>query len=624
MEPEVDAASPKEEADSAAEPAETKSREAGKQAEAPAGSARFLGWPLVAVIALTVRAAYLMTAHGTAFTHPILDADYYDALGARIAGGSGFPAEPFWQPPFYPLLLGWIYRIFGHSLWAPRIFQAALGAGAAALTCEAATRLAGKRWAGVAAGLLVALHGTLVFFDGELLPTSLAVFVAALVLWLSICVKPTAKSALALGVAVGLGALAVAPLLLLVVPAAWAVGPWRSRRPVLCLAAALLIIAPVTIMNRARSGEFVLISANGGVNLWIGNNPDVDRTMAIRPGAAWETLVSEPEREGITGAGAQSDYFVKKTAKWCASAPGACVSNLVWKARLLFVSRDLPRNEDLYVAREQSPVLAALTGRLGGLALPYTILWPLAAAGAAVALLRRTRADLLLVATAVALAAPSVMFFVTGRYRAPLAPALCVLGAVFLVEAAAPRVKPAWAPIAAALVGLGLAVMPVKLAVDRVNFRAETHYAVGGRLARLGDDEGAKKALEQALAARPDYLEAAYNLALTLERLQQYPEAVKAYDRILRRNPMMLEARVRRAGILMRTGDLAGAEKALSDLAKDSPEVPEVWIGLARLSLTAGDKAAAEVLLSKAEQAAGGKHAEAEALREEMRRADTH
>ncbi|MFT3772721.1 MAG: tetratricopeptide repeat protein [Minicystis sp.] len=580
---------------------------------------QWIGWPLVAAIALVVRLAYLITAKGPAFDNPILDADYYDHLATQLAGGAGFPDEPFWQPPFYPWLLGWLYRIFGHTLWAPRLFQVALGTATAALSCEVARRLTGKTRAGVAAGLLMALHGTAIFFDGELLPTSLAVFVAVLVVWLATCVPPSTKTAIGLGIAIGLGALAVAPLLLLLLPAAWAMASGRSRRPLLCVAAALLVIAPVTITNRARSGEWIFISANGGVNLWIGNNPNIDRTMAIRPGADWEALVAEPERAGISGAGAQSDWFVKKTARWCASSPVACLKNVAYKSRLLFLSRDLPRNEDLYVAREQSPVLAALTLRIGGLALPYTILWPLAAAGMAVAVLRRTREHAIVLASALALAAPSIVFFVTGRYRAPLAPALCVLAAIGLVELLAPRVKPAWAPLAAGLAALGLAVWPARLAVDRVNFRAETHYAIGGRLARLGDDEGALRALERAIAARPDYLEAAYNHAVILDRLQRHQEAVKAYERILRQNPDMIEVRLRRASALAATGDLGRATEALGDLARDNPELPEVWIGLARLALQRGDAAAAETFVTQAEKAAGGQHPEAAAIREQIR-----
>ena len=618
-EPLASSSPPDTEPGSDAEPASAPASDRPPPAPTPPWRQALHGWPLIAALALLVRLGYLFTAHGPAFTHPILDADYYDHLATGIAGGEGFPQEPFWQPPLYPLILGWLYRLFGHTLWAPRIFQAALGAAGAALVFETARRLTDKRWAARAAGLLVALHGTLVFYDGELLPTSLAVFVAALVLWAIVTLKPTWKASLGLGAAVGLGALVVAPLLLLLVPAAWAMASGKSRRPLVCVAAALAVLAPVTWMNHARSGEWILISANGGVNLWIGNNPDVDRTTAIRPGAGWEALIAEPEREGAVGAGAQSAWFTRKALGWCASSPGACTKNLGWKARLLLVSRDLPRNEDLYLAREQSPVLSWLAWRKGGTALPFTILWPLAFAGIAAALLARTRPRTLVVVTALALSAPSVLFFVTGRYRAPLVPALCVLAALGLVELAAAREKPRMASIAAALVALALAVWPAKLAVDRVDFRAETHFVVAGRLGRLGDHEGAVRELAQALKSRPDYPEAAYNLAVSLEHLGRHREAVGVYDRLLRRHDDMLEARLRRANALVLAGDLAEAVKAFGDLTRDAPQVPDAWLGLARLALQRGDGALADDLASRAEQAAGGQHAEAAALREEIR-----
>jgi 4-amino-4-deoxy-L-arabinose transferase-like glycosyltransferase len=504
---------------------------------AVAGWERWMSWQAVLAFALVVRLAYLLTARGVGFEHPILDADYYDFLGARLASGAGFPDEPFWQPPLYPWLLGRLYAMFGHTLWAPRLVQAVVGAATAALCCQVAARLSGKRWAGALAGALVALHGSLVFYDGELLPTSLAVFCGALVLWLATRDQQNDWTAAALGLAIGLGALCVAPLLLLLAPAAWAVSSGRFRRPLVCALAAALVIAPVTIHNRVRSGEWILISANGGVNLWIGNNPRSDHTAAIRPGAEWEALVEEPELLGIHSAGAQSDYFVKRAADWCASSPIACALNLVRKARLLLVARDLPRNEDLYVAREQSPVLAGLTARVGSFALPYALLLPLAVGGAALAIRRRRRAELVAVAVAVALAAPCIVFFVTGRYRAPLAPVLCVLAAVLVAEAAERRLELSSAPVLAALGALVIGVWPVSLAVDRVDFRAEQHYVVGGRLARLGDEEGAVRVLYRALELRPDYLEAGVNLGVMLDKLGRHSEAASVLERVRAAHP---------------------------------------------------------------------------------------
>ncbi len=138
--------------------------------------------------------------------------------------------------------------------------------------------------------------------------------------------------------------------------------------------------------------------------------------------------------------------------------------------------------------------------------------------------------------TALALAAPSILFFVSGRYRAPLAPVLCVLAALglhLLWTRGASRVV----PLLVAQAVFVLSAWPVQLAVDSVDFEAELHYAVGGRLARLGDDAGAVEAWRRAVLRRPDYLEAGFNMGLALERLGRTDEAARTYEALLRWYP---------------------------------------------------------------------------------------
>jgi hypothetical protein len=172
-------------------------------------------WGFVFTVAIGTRLAYLLTARGPAFDAPLIDADYYDYLGARLARGEGFDPGPFWQPPLYPLALGGLYALGGHSPWWPRLLQALLGALTAVLSSGVARRLTGRSEVALGAGLLVALHGPLVFYDGELLATSLGTFLATAALWLAVRETPRLGTALGCGVFLGLGALAVAPLLLL-------------------------------------------------------------------------------------------------------------------------------------------------------------------------------------------------------------------------------------------------------------------------------------------------------------------------------------------------------------------------------------------------------------------------
>jgi tetratricopeptide (TPR) repeat protein len=193
--------------------------------------------------------------------------------------------------------------------------------------------------------------------------------------------------------------------------------------------------------------------------------------------------------------------------------------------------------------RSQSPVLWVLTARPGGFALPYALLWPLAAVGG-VALWRKrregeeaARTALTVAGAGLMLAAPSILFFVSGRYRAPLAPVLCVLAALGSSVLMRSRGASRAVPVGVALAVLALSLWPVRLAVDTVNFEAELQYAVGGRLARLGDDAGAVEAWRRAVLRKPDYLEAGFNLGLALERLGRPEEAARTYQALLRWYP---------------------------------------------------------------------------------------
>lgn len=602
------------------------------------GFRKLLLWEVVFAVAFAARVLYFATARGTAFEHPLIDADYYDFLGQELSLGRGFPEGPFWQPPLYPLFLGALYKVAGHTLWAPRFVQALLGAATAALAFEIALRVTSRRPLAFAAGLMVALHGPLIFYDGELLPTSLATFGGAVALWLALPPgEATARPRAAIGRAAGTGAviglasLAVAPMLLLIAPlallAASATSGGRRARALAgaaACAACALVVLPATIANHSRSGEWIAISANGGVNLWIGNNPDVDKAMTLRPGAGWEELVQEPERHGAIRPGAQDAYFIDKALGWCGSHPLACLKNVAHKTHLLLVARELPRNEDLYTVKSQSPVLDVLALRAGSFALPYALLLPLAAVGVVASLRARRREDWVLLGVAGALALTPIVFFVSGRYRAPLAPSLCVLAAVGLGQLwdrrrAPPQpAKGRWTPELAGAIVLAVALWPVHLPLDQVDFTADMHYAAGGRLARLGKDALAVEQWSRVVARRPDFIEAAYNMALAQLRLKRPRDAVRTCDEVLRHRPGHFELRLLRADALLDAGELPRARQAFQELLAERPGDLQALAGLIHVAIAMRDADAADALLDRAERALGPQNPELLAMRKHV------
>lgn len=499
-------------------------------------------WTGLAVLgtALAVRFLYFATTHSPSFRDPLIDGDYYDYLGWRLATGEGFEPGPFWQPPLYPLVLGALYRTFGHDLLWPRILQAGLDAASAWLAMRVTVTLTGNWKWGLASGLVIALHGPMVFYSGEILPTSAAAFLGMLACYLAVAVDMTDsawKRSLACGTCVGAAALLVAPVLIMIVPIAWVLREQRLRASALALVACTSIVACATLANWTRANELVLISANGGVNLYIGNAPDSDRLVAIRPGAQWEELVAEPARAGIESASGQDAFFVERAATACVSDALGCIQRLLGKTRQLLSSRELPRNESFDVIKRDAWLLRLLTPSFGSAVMPSVLLLPFAFAGMVVALRRGRRTDRLVALITLSLAAVLILFFVTGRYRIQLVPELAVLAALGAQALVHDNARHRTLAALTAIIALVFAVLPLHAAVDEVPFEAEMYYVIGGRRARLGDDAGAARAWQKALALKPGYLEAGFNLGLTFERLDRPNAAARAYRKVLAAHP---------------------------------------------------------------------------------------
>lgn len=573
--------------------------------------AALMRWESVLLVSVLARVCYFASAHGVSFQYPLIDADYYDAIGSALAQGGDFPDGPFWQPPGYPIFLGGLYRLFGESLWWPRLVQGTLSAVSSVLVFRMTERVTQSPPLSTLAGLAHALCGPLLMYDGELLPTSLATSLTLLAGWLSFRPRRSLLHAVLAGACVGLSSLSVATTLLFALPLL--VSLWRSGKDRALVAAATVavVVGGATYANYARTGEWVLISANGGVNLWLGNNPHAATTISIRPGAAWERLFAKPESLGIVSASGQDAYFYGRALRWCASAPGPCLENLLWKARLTVSSREIPRNEDLATVREDAPVLALLTPQAATVGFPGMILWPLCFAGVLAMRGLRTPEGIAVLASVVMLLLPSVLYFPAARYRVPAIPYACVLAAVG-VQGLIRRDACRRYVVAALVGGSVVAAMPVVLPVDSVDFHAEMYSAAASRLSRQGDYPRAIALLDEALARTPHSLEARTNLALAQENAGRQQDATQTYRLLLRDHPGEVGAQLRLAGLLRNgpPGSLKQARVLYEGLLRQFPDDGVLRLNVAECLLLEGASAQAAPLISEAAGVLGAEHPE--------------
>jgi 4-amino-4-deoxy-L-arabinose transferase-like glycosyltransferase len=479
------------------------------------------------------------------FSRPVLDAETYFRAASALAAGDGWAEPVYWQPPGYPYFLAAVLWLGGPGFLAPRLVQAILGALTAALTCAIGTRAFGRR-VGLAAGLIVAAYGLLIHYDGELLSPSLAICLQMATLYAAVRApgEPDGRGWLAAGLLGGLTTVTNAAFLL-VLPV---LGLAARRRAGWLLLGAAVAVAPVTLRNWTRGGELVLVSSNAGVNLYLGNNPRYDATVAMRPGRDWQALLLAPRLQRVSGAAPASRFFADRVVAYAVRDPGGFIVLQARKLRLLAGGDEIPRNQEIYPARVWSPILRLLLWKVPGLAFPFGLLLPLATVGLGVA---ARRAPMLAAATGV-LALGVLAFFVTARYRAPLVPLLALFaaaGARWALVDAGPRGR-------VVAVAAGAAV-----------------YLV----ANLGQGPMPRQ-------MNPD---AEHGLAHWLERDGRRSEALDIYRRLAREAPESFDAWYGVAQLATVLGHRDEAAAALARIRDLAPSYPDTAALLARTALEA-------------------------------------
>jgi hypothetical protein len=562
---------------------------------------------MYAVLALVAAALQLVfifeSDRSLVFQVPIVDAAGYHAQALALAGGHEASHRAFWQPPLYPYLLAEWYRTGQTSLLPTRCLQVPLGIAAVLLACAIGCRCGGRR-VGVVAGLGVCCYGPLLFYFSQLLPTALAVTLnlCGLLLLLRLAEKPTWRRALVLGLVTGLATLTVANSAVMIpITLGWLawtrVGarrePSKQGWGYALIAAGLIggfvaVVMPVTIRNYVVSGEFVPVATNGGINLFIGNNPHPEQTLSVRPGMDWGRLVALPYRQGAKNDTEAERYFLRQVWDFATESPLSFLKGFGVKALEALGSREIPRNEDLYAFAAHSRVLNALLWRMGPFGFPFGVVGPLAILGA-VTMTRRHVPQTLGLVFVVGYFTSVVLFFPASRYLAPVMPGLmvfAVLGLKHLME---------WAALPATSRGVAVGVLagacllvnlPRPLSTDRVNYVAELHTYVGvglqardrlpeameeyRRALRLDPEQAdahhflgtayrvsgktalATQEFERAIALRPDHDGAIQDLAVIRFQQGRLAESVELLRRVLEFNPDDRQAMVNLGVGLMR------------------------------------------------------------------------
>ncbi len=548
-----------------------------------------------------MRVVYVLQSRASPlFDAPQMDALYHVEWAQSVARGQVYQPGPFFRAPGYPWFLAAILRIFGDGLLAPRLVQAFVGAGSCALVYLLGARLFDRR-TGLAAAAIAAVYAMLVYFDGELLLPVLEVptCLVAVLCTARFADRPTGRAALLAGLALGIAAI-VRPNVLL-----WGtvVGVWmlarggepllaRARHALLYAAAALLAILPITAHNAFVGGDVVLISSQGGLNFWIGNNPSSDGSTAIAPGTRpdwWggfhDTISQAEAREGRDLQPSEvSQHYAARAWDWIASEPAAAARLLAWKLRLFWTDHELGNNQDeVFFAHEFGPIL-----RFDPIG--FGIVAPLGLVGLLISVRRWRRIGpaWLFVPT---WCASVVLFFVCARFRIPMIPVLGIFAAHTIVvgwNAVRSRDWRRFALGSSACVVIAVLVQAVPARVDQTP--AKGLWQLGVMRFQAGDTSAAESLFHESIAANPRFPLAHQDLGWTLLGAGRADEALRSFTDALALAPTTLGAlqgRVEALWALDRKPDAAAAARAFAGAA---PLFSIAHYTLARALIDLGDQ----------------------------------
>jgi len=504
-----------------------------------------------------------------AFALPIMDEAIHD-MWARGQSTMFHEGVPYFRAPLYMWFLDAIYALDpGYLL--PRIAQALLSALTVSFVADLGRRLAGPV-AGLAGGLLLAVYWPSIYFAGELLIVTFFVALLVASLWCFVVGTSADRPWLVWAAAALLGVASIArPTALTFLPAlpllAWWAWPrleaprlnaQRGRHLAAMLALVLLPGLVLTVRNQVVGDDWVFIASQGGVNFYIGNNPESDGQRAVVPGTrgTWlggyeDTIARAEDARGRELKPSEvSRYYYEQGLRYWIDEPVDALQLYGLKLRKLLGASERPNNKNLHFWRAQSDILRWPI---------YPGFAPILALGLVGIVLCRRRVEATPLWAFLALYAVGLLlFFLNERFRLPVATILAVFAGITVAHLIALARSRQWR--VGAMVLAAVLVIWGTSSADRIGFHND----------RVDVDAFSRSTLGNMYLRKGEYRAALSEYQTALDISRRYPlEHFEEVERMVRKN--MVRA-------LFGLGEYAAADQHLDRLESERARDPELWV----------------------------------------------
>ncbi|MFH2204117.1 MAG: glycosyltransferase family 39 protein [Elusimicrobiota bacterium] len=494
--------------------------------------------------ALAVRFVHLLYYRGDFWLRtPLLDDNIFVSWAHTIEleGWLARSLGAFHLNPAYPYFLAALGKTVGRGVMLVFSLQHVAGAVAPVFLYRLGLRAFGRKTA-VCAAVIGALYGPAIFYESRFLGEFwIYFFNLASLLALSRARDgklPEAGWALS-GLALGFSAvLRPNSLVLLPLVLAWGLWSLRDRRRRILPCALLYLIClwlpllPFQLRNRAvdPARGWGLTTASGGVNLYLGNNPEADGLnkapsfIRYGPGHQYQDFKEEAERRAGKALSPEevSRYWTRQTGKWFVQRPGAAAT-LMWRKAGFFWNYAEPPDNFF-------PSIFQRFTKIGMLPLiSWGLVAPLGLAGLLWSLRRReARSFWLLHGYVLAYFAVNVLFYILSRYRFPAAAGLILFAAYALVRLYAGVKSRSFAKAAALfLLCLGCVGFSHQRLIGEEDMGV-SHYSMAVIYANKGWEEQAVEEYRKSIAADPTFKASYLNLGILEAKRGNVDNAVRA------------------------------------------------------------------------------------------------
>jgi tetratricopeptide (TPR) repeat protein len=598
-------------------------------------------WLLIAAvvgIALLFRTIYLAgLVHNPTFLNPTLDAETHLSWARYyLSNGLNDPWE-FFRAPGYPLFLSALLYISGKSLLFVRIIQVLLGSATTALVYLTGRNIFNRK-TGLIASLFVATYWLFIYYDGELLITSLLVFLTTLLFYLLSRPQPFTWGNTAVIGLTAVVTLYTRPNIVLFIP--FLIGwifyhnrflvkkrqGWLAesiKKGVLLtgiIGTAMLLFG---LRQHTVSGNFSLLPVQGGINFYIGNSSIANgrEAFALNDNSGSDDIFSERYRDyywkqdnvwftytfeaykqigngSVPSQAETSSYWLGRSFEYIRENKGKWIGLMLRKTYYLLNSHEISSNQDISANwKKNAGILAWARPHLFGILLVLIALFMLIER-------KQLEKHLPWLLFLLVSGAGIVLFFVNTRFRMPLLPLLGIYASAGIFAVHEKRSSFNGRTVLAA--GLIIAVITT-LTYSRMFdvTKSESyhfHYNLGKSLLEEKRYAEARVEFEEAVQQYPANTTYLNNLAFANIQLKNYNEAARHLQLSSRIDPEKTETLYYLGLNLYYQRKYQDAAMLFSRVIQLDPDFPEAnfWVRYAGLSESGGDRDSADRFYRKA------------------------